>query len=330
MTKPPSTENRGMFAQLLHQPYLLLILTTLFWGGNVVAGKLAVGIIDPYTLTMLRWIGALLIVLPFSIRPLKRDMPVLLSKWWLFLFFGGVGYVTFNILIYIAAHYTPGINIGLEQVTINMFVMLGNFALFRTRVRPLQLVGVALTALGVLLTATQGNLGRLLSLDIGVGDMLVLLACAAYAAYSVSLRYRPTTSWLSFLVATFLGAIAAALVYQIALGGGLGAFFQTLPTIPPFGWAVAAYTMLLPSVVSQMFYVRGVELIGANRASLFINLIPIFAASLSVLVLGETLERYHMVAAALVICGIVLAEWSARAPAISKKGRRDSRQPRVL
>ncbi|WDR04940.1 DMT family transporter [Devosia rhodophyticola] len=312
MTKPPSPPNRGISAQLLDRPYVLLILTTLFWGGNVVAGKLAVGHIDPYTLTLLRWTGALLIVLPFSIRPLKRDMPTLLSKWWLLLFYGGVGYVTFNIFIYIAAHYASGINIGLEQVTINMFVMLANFALFGLRVRALQLFGVALTALGVLITATHGDLARLLSLDIGFGDLLVLFACAAYAAYSVTLRFRPVTSWLSYLVATFMGAIIASIFYQLALGGGIGAFFAALPTISPQGWLVAAYTMLLPSVVSQMFYVRGVELIGANRASLFINLIPIFAASLAILVLGETLQPYHMVAAALVMAGIFLAEFSAR------------------
>ncbi|WDR01153.1 DMT family transporter [Devosia algicola] len=312
MTKPPSSQNRGISAQLLDRPYVLLILTTLFWGGNVVAGKLAVGHIDPYTLTLLRWIGALLIVLPFAIRPLRRDLPTLLAKWWLFLFYGGVGYVTFNIFIYIAAHYAPGINIGLEQVTINMFVMLANFALFGLRVRALQLLGVALTATGVLITATHGEVARLLALDIGFGDLLVLVACAAYAAYSVSLRFRPVTSWLSYLVATFLGAIIASIFYQLALGGGIGAFVTALPTVTPQGWLVAVYTMLLPSVVSQMFYVRGVELIGANRASLFINLIPIFAATLAILVLGETLQPYHMVAAVLVIAGIFLAEFSAR------------------
>ncbi len=311
MTKPLSLQNSGMFTQLLNRPYVLLVLTTLFWGGNVIAGKLAVGAIDPFALTILRWAGALLLVLPFAIRPLQRDLPILLSKWWLFLFYGGVGYVTFNILVYIAAHHTLGINIGLEQVSINVFVMLANFALFRTRVRSLQLIGVALTATGALLTVTHGELDRLLSLDIGFGDLLMLVACLAYAAYSVTLRYRPATSWLSFLVATFIGATIAALGYQITLGGGLGVFVLALPDIKPLGWAAVGYTMVFPSLVSQVFYARGVELIGANRASLFINLIPIFAAALSVLILGETLQSYHMVAAGLVIVGIVLAEVAA-------------------
>ena len=133
---------------LMSSPYLLLILCTSFWGANVVAGKAAVGHIDPYTLTVLRWTGALLLVLPFAVRPLRRDWPVLRAKWWLLLFYGALGFGTFNALCYIAAYYTTGFNIGLDQVTINIFVMLLSFILFRTRVRPLQLVGVAITIAG--------------------------------------------------------------------------------------------------------------------------------------------------------------------------------------
>ena len=85
-----------------------------------------------------------------------------------------------------------------------------------------------------------------------------------------------------------------------------------LPTITPLGWIIVAYTILFPSLISQMFYVRGVELIGPNRASLFINLIPLFGAIGSVLILGEQLQPFHLVAGVLIIIGIGLAEWSAR------------------
>lgn len=314
MTKPPPQQKRGLSTRLLDQPYVLLVLTTFFWGGNTVAGKMAVGQIDPYTLTLLRWSGALLLVLPFSIRQLRRDWPTLLGKWWLYLFYGGVGYVTFNILVYIASYFTTGINIALEQVTINMFVMLANFVLFKTRVKALQLAGALLTAIGVLLTATHGDPGRLLKLEVNFGDALVLLACIAYAAYSVALRWRPASFWLSYLVASFIGAIFAAMLYFCTLGGGPAAFVAALPAITPLGWAIVAYTMIFPSVISQMFYVRGIDLIGANRATLFINLIPIFAATLSVIVLGEALQSYHILAAVLAVAGIALAEITARRP----------------
>jgi drug/metabolite transporter (DMT)-like permease len=312
MTNPLGQTAGRLFDALMHRPYLVLTLTTLFWGGNVVAGKLAVGHIDPHVLMILRWSGALLAVLPFAIRPLKRDWPTIRGNLPLLLFYGVVGYATFNVLVYLAAHLTSGVNIAMEQVAVNIFVMILNFAIFRTHVRALQLLGVALTILGVAITATHGDLSRILTLDVNLGDALVLLACLAYAVYSLTLRYRPATNWLSFLVVTFVGAIIASFLFQFLLGGGPAQLAIAFGQITWQGWLIALYTVFFPSVISQMLYVRGVELIGPNRASLFINLIPFFGTVGSVLLLGESLETSHLVAAALIVVGIVLAEWSAR------------------
>jgi drug/metabolite transporter (DMT)-like permease len=312
MTNPSTIAGTSMFGALLNRPYLVLVLTTMFWGGNVVAGKLAVGHIDAHTLMILRWSGALLAVLPFAMAPLRRDWPVIRTSWPLLLFYGAVGYATFNVFVYMAAHLTSGLNISIEQVAVNIFVMLLNFAIFRTRVRALQLFGVALTILGVAITASHGDLRRILTLDVNLGDALVLLACFSYAVYSITLRYRPASNWLSFLVVTFIGAILASFAFQAVFGGGFSAFLAEIPEITPQGWLIVLYTVLFPSVISQMLYVRGVELIGPNRASLFVNLIPLFGTAGSVLVLGERLQTQHLIAAALIVAGLVLAEWSAR------------------
>lgn len=312
MTNTPPGAVAGPFAALMRRPYLILVLTNLFWGGNIVAGKLAVGNIDPFLLMILRWIGAVILMLPFAIGPLKRSWPTLRRHWPLYLFYGAIGYATFNVLTYLAAYLTSGVNIAMEQVVINILVMALNFAVFRTAVRSLQLVGAALTIVGVVLIATHGDPGRLLSLSINLGDGLVLLACVAWAIYSLALRYRPATDWMSFMVATCLGAAVASVVFQFAFGGGPGALPGKLAEVTLQGWLIVAYTIAFPSILSQMFYVRSVELIGANRASLFINLLPLFGTIGSVIVLGEHLEPFHLAAAALIVVGIVLAEWSAR------------------
>jgi drug/metabolite transporter (DMT)-like permease len=312
MTNTTSTAAVGPLAAFMRRPYLILVLTNLFWGGNVVAGKLAVGHIDPYLLMLLRWTGALILILPFAIEPLKRSWPTLRQHWLLFLFYGAIGFGTFNMITYVAAHLTSGVNISIEQVTINIFVMLLNFAIFRAKVRALQLVGVVLTIFGVALTATHGDLGRILSLAINAGDALVLVACFVWAVYSLALRYRPTTDWLSFLVATCVGAIVASVVYQAVFGGGPAVLPELVAEVTWQGWLIVAYTIVFPSILSQMLYVRGVDLIGPNRASLFINLIPFFGTVGSILMLGERLEGFHLIAGALIVAGIVLAEWSAR------------------
>jgi drug/metabolite transporter (DMT)-like permease len=298
--------------RLMGNPYLLLVLCNLFWGGNVVVSKIGPGNIDPYALTLLRWVGALLVLLPFVAGPLRRDWPTIRRHWPLYLFYGAVGYATFNVLLYVAGYFTSGVNMAIDQVAINIFVMLLNFVLFRQHVKTLQLMGVAITIAGVALTATHGELGRLLSLDINFGDFLVLCACLAYAVYSIGLRWRPATDWTSFLFASFTGALLASLAFVATAGGGLPHLATSISAITPVGWLLVAYAVLFPSLLSQMFYARGVQLIGANRASLFINLIPLFGALGSVLILGETLQGFHLAAGALVIIGIVLAEWSAR------------------
>lgn len=298
--------------RLMHRPYVLLVLTTMFWGGNSVAGKAAVGNIDPYALILFRWTGAFLVLLPFALAPIRRDWATIQARWWLYLFYGAVGYALFNVLIYVAAYFTSGVNNAIDQTAINVFVMLLSFLLFRTAVKPLQLVGVAVTIVGVMLTATHGDLRRILSLDINFGDLLVLIASLAYALYSISLRWRPKTNWMSFLAASFFGAVLASIVFQLTLGGGVPHLVKVVPEVTPLGWLIVVYTVLLPSLVSQMLYVRGVELIGANRASLFINLIPLFGAIGSVVLLGERLEPFHFAAGGLIVIGILVAEWSAR------------------
>lgn len=312
-----SASAAGLGHALFDRPYLILLLTTLFWGGNVVAGKMAVGHIDPHSLMILRWTGALLLVLPFAMGHLKRDWPVIRRKWWLYLFYGAIGYATFNVFVYVAAYYTSGVNIALEQVAVNIFVIGLNFVLFRTGVKALQLAGIAITIIGVAIIATHGELGRILQLDVNLGDLFIIIACFAYAIYSIALRWRPQTHWLSFLSATFVGAILASFGFQAGLGNGPAALASNFASIDLQGWLIAAYTAIFPSVLSQMLYVRGIELIGSNRASLFINLIPLFGTLGSVIVLAESLEMFHIVAAVLIAAGLVLAEWSARRTEVS-------------
>lgn len=323
MTNAPSAPRGRAGTGPFSRPYLILTLTSLFWGGNLVAGKLAVGHVDAYSLMILRWIGAFLVILPFAIPRLRQDWPLLKRRWWLYLFYGAAGYATFNVFVYFAAYHTSGINSALGQVSVNIFVLLLNFVLFRLRISAGELVGVLITILGVAVIATHGELARILVLEINIGDAMVMFACFAYAIYSVCLRWRPPTHWLSFLAASFTGAIVASFGYQSALGGGLAALPGALAAIDLQGWLVVAYTVLFPSIVSQMFFARGVELIGSNRASLFVNLIPLFGTIGSVLILGESLQLFHLAAALLICAGIVLAEVSAR----KAKGRTESVQP---
>lgn len=312
MTNAPGAPSERASSGLFSRPYLILTLTSMFWGGNVVASKLAVGHVDPYALMILRWVGAVLLILPFALGALRRDWPVIRPRWWLYLFYGFTGFATFNALLYFAAHHTSGVNMALEQVAVNIFVLALNFALFRTRVKALQLVGIAITIIGVALIASRGDLGRLAALQVNIGDLMVVGASLSYAIYTITNRFKPKTHWLSFFVAAGIGGAVGSLFYLTVSSEGLTALPAIIGAIDTQGWLVVLYTILFPSIGSQILFVRGIELIGANRASLFVNLIPLFGAVFSVLILGESLETYHLIAAALVAIGIVMAELVAR------------------
>ncbi|MDX8513832.1 DMT family transporter [Mesorhizobium captivum] len=287
--------------------YLFLLSTTLLWGGNSVAGKLAVDHVSPMTLVFLRWVLAVLILLPVGWRAFREDWPELRRHWLLLAGLGACGFTIFNVIFYTALKYTTAINVSIEQAAIPIVIILANFVLFRLHVQRLQIVGVALTIVGVALTASHGDLGQLLKLDLNFGDAIMLVAVVCYSLYSVGLRLKPAIRWQSFMLALSFAALLTSLpffAWEVAAGRVI---------VPDTrGWAVAFYTALGASVVSQIFYIRANELIGANRAGLFINLVPIFGTLLSVLIVGEQFQLYQGLALALVLGGIALAEHSGR------------------
>ncbi|TJW82760.1 MAG: DMT family transporter [Mesorhizobium sp.] len=287
--------------------YLFLLATMLLWGGNSVAGKLAVGHVSPMTLVFLRWVLAVLIMLPVGWRVFREDWPELRRHWRLIAGLGACGFTIFNVIFYTALNHTTAINVSILQAAIPIVIILANFALFRLHVQRLQIVGVALTIVGVAIIASHGDLSQLLRLDLNFGDAIMLVAVLCYSLYSVGLRLKPAIRWQSLMLALSLAALLTSLpffVWEVAAGRVIAPDAR--------GWTVAFYTALGASVVSQIFYIRGNELIGANRAGLFINLVPIFGTLLSVLIVGEQFQLYQGLALALVLGGIALAEYSGR------------------
>lgn len=287
--------------------YALLLATMIFWGGNAIAGKLAVGHVSPMLLTMARWGLAFVILLVLGWPRLREDWNVVRKHVLLLSALGMVGFTVFNIALYCALLYTTAINVSIEQAGMPMLIFLANFLLFRQHVSAAQIAGVVISVAGIALTASHGDPMRLVALDVNFGDALMLLAAILYAAYTVALRFKPRLHWQSLMIMLTGSAFVTSIPFvagEFAYGAGI------LPDTR--GWMVIVYTVIFPSILGQMFYIRGVELIGANRAGLFINLVPIFGTLLSILLLGESFHLYHAVALLMVLGGIGMAEHSGR------------------
>jgi drug/metabolite transporter (DMT)-like permease len=293
----------GPHAGASGRAYLLLTLTTLCWGANAVFGRLAVGEISPMALVTLRWLGALGLLVVFAHAQVRRDWPAIRERLLFVAAMGAIGFTVFNTMFYIAAHWTTAVNIGIIQGAVPVFVLIGAFAAYRTRVAGLQVAGVLVTMLGVTIVASGGQLARLASFALNFGDVLMIAACALYAGYTLGLSRRPPVSPLSL----FTGMAAAAFVSSLPLAlaeAALGRF--QWPT--PAGWIILGFVTLFPSFLAQISFIQGVTLIGPSRAGVFVNLVPVFASILALLVLKEPFELFHAGALCLVLGGIWLSE----------------------
>jgi drug/metabolite transporter (DMT)-like permease len=285
---------------------LLLVATTLLWGGNTVAGRLAAGEVSPMVVVFLRWIIVAGLLVPFLWPRILSEWPIMRGSFLRMVLMATFGFVGFNTLFYIAATETTAVNLGIIQGSMPILVLIGSVVAFSSKVRLLQVVGILATLLGVTLIAAQGSLDVLLSLAVNPGDGVMLIACVLYSGYTLALRNRPQVSGLVFfavLSAISVFASLPGLAYEMATDTALWPVMK--------GWLIVLYIALGPSCLSQIFFMRGVELIGPARAGVFINLVPIFAAVLAVSILGEPFKWHHGLALLLVLGGIWLSERKA-------------------
>ena len=300
-----------MKSQILSRAYssapFLLFLATLGWGSNTIASRLAVGEVSPMLLIFFRWGFVVVILLSLYWRQMIDEWPIIRPRLKWLLIMGGCGLSLFNAFFYIAAHSTTAVNLGIIQSTMPGMILLGSFMFFGDRINRLQFSGLLLTLLGVGVIVTQGSLEQLMQLTFNHGDLLMIFACSFYAMYTVGLKSRPKISGMVMLayfsVAAFLMTIPL-MIFESLIYGTL------MPGVK--GFAIVFYIAIVPSFLSQIFFMRGVDLIGPGSAGLYANLVPIFSAIMAVLLLSEEFALFHLAAMLLVFGGIGLFEYQSR------------------
>lgn len=298
-----ATESRATAGQA----YLLCAVAAASWGGNAVCGRLAVGEISPMVLTSLRWLFVVACFALFIPRQTFGEWRAIATHWRFGLVMGFIGYTAFAAALYVGGHYTTAVNLALLQGAIPVFVLVGAYFLYGSRLDAVSALGVLLTLIGVAIVTSKGELATLLGLRFNFGDVLIVVASSFYAAYTLFLRKRPPLSPSAMFALLAFGAFASSLPL-VAVEIGLGKAQW------PTSWLALGITIfvgLFPSFIAQRSFIRGVELIGPGRAGLFVNLVPVFGALFSVLILGEAFGFYHALALALVIGGILVAERKA-------------------
>ncbi len=282
-------------------PYLLLAVSAASWGANWAVVRGVIRDVTPFALVFWRLLLACLILFPFALPHLRRDLPAASKKWkWIF-FFGVTGVAGFPIFGYLGLKYTTAINAAVLNSSLPLFMVPTAWLVRGDTIRRRQLVGMVLSLAGALAIVTAGDPAALASFRFNSGDLLVLLGVALWALYTVLLYHRPSMHALSFLFFILLaGTVFCAPFYAMELLAG------PTVTLSPRLLAALAYLVIFPSIVAYVCWNHAVPLVGPNVAGFFNPLVPVFATLAAILLLGEQIHVYHVAGFVLVLGGLFL------------------------
>jgi drug/metabolite transporter (DMT)-like permease len=280
--------------------YAFPVAAVLLWGGNAVVTKASAGVIEAAEISFWRWLIAALVLLPFSLRSLRLQRDDVRANLGRQAVLGLLGSALFPMLMYLAAAHTSAINIGVIQALMPVLALGLAMALFGQRFSPVVWVGASVSLTGVAIVITRGNPAQLFAQGVNPGDAIMLAATGCFALYSTLVR-----KWHSDLpqvTCVFLQALSASavLVVPFLLLHRTGVNAANLP--------IVLYAAVLASIAAPLLWMGGIARIGPARAANFFNGIPVVAAALAVIFLGERITPGMLPGIVLVLGGVMLAE----------------------
>lgn len=277
---------------------LLLILANLFWAGNYIFGKFVVTELSPTWITFLRWALALLLLLPLSYWLEKPDYRSILKTSTVPLIgLGLLGVIGYNLFLYAALIYTSPVNASVVNTLNPAVILLFSSILLKERMNIIQISGFIVSLFGVLFILTNGHLAYVFDIQYNQGDLYMLGAILVWTFYSILGKRIPVPP----ITATAISVLFSVLI--------LLPFVIMQPVnlleLSPRAISGIVYMWLFPSVCSFIFWNAAVRNLGANQSAIYLNLLTVFTAMLSVL-LGNPLTFSQLFGGALVIVGVIL------------------------
>ena len=282
---------------------LFLVIASACWGGNIFIGRAVHAEVPPVALSFWRWVLAFCILLPFVWPKLKRDWPLVLRHWRSLAMLAFFGMAAFHTSLYLSVNYTTATNAALLVAICPVLVPVLSWAIYREAITFRIVLATGLSLVGVAVVVTRGDPGQLLTLSLNSGDLIMLVAVFCWSMYTVLVKRRPPGLHpQSLLAATMMMAIGLLLPAYLleALA------FRVMPVTRESVLAVG-YVVVFASLLAFLCFNRGIEVLGPNKGGLFMHLVPVFAALLAFVFLGERLEAFHAAGIAAIVAGILLA-----------------------
>jgi drug/metabolite transporter (DMT)-like permease len=284
-------------------PIALLLVATILWGGNFVYGRAVADQLPPFTFAFLRWCLAFVIFLPIVWTPLKKEWKQILKYWPIVLAMSLTGIVGFTALLYLALHYTSSINASLVNTSTPILIYIISFIFLKERLSKNQRLGTLISLVGLFFIISKGSLETFLHFSFNRGDILVIAAVICWSFYSFLVKQyaEKLPGHTTFLVSIFMGII---ILFPFFI-------YETLNPAIEVIWTAKSifaifYTGIFASIVAFISWNTGVVKLGANKAGIYLNLVPVFATLFAVLFIGESIELFQVIGGVFAVFGVYL------------------------
>lgn len=285
--------------------YAALIVTSALWGSNGSVARHLFGSLGPVSLSFLRWSLVMLILVPVVWGEREAIARTVRDHWRTLVPLAFLGGVPQNATVYVGLSGTTAIHLGLLNSIVPVMIILIGWIGYARRPRALELIGLAISSVGVLLIIGNGDFGALAHFEFNHGDILVLVAMLCWSFYTVRFPMRPKgLSLFGFLFT--VGLLSLPMVLPLLVSE---LWSQGIPTLGLFEFGGILYIALVPTLGAMFLHAWGVEKVGAVQSGFFVHAMPPFAVLFAALLLGEELHAYHAAGFVLVAGGAVLSCW---------------------
>lgn len=279
---------------------LFPLLAVLIWSVNAVVSKLSATTIDPAAISFYRWLLALIVLTPFVLPGVIRNWREVRANGWKLLILGLLGMVLYQSLAYYAAHSVSALFMGIIVSLIPLLTILISIVLLRIAPTVGVAIGSVLSFGGLIWLVSAGHPGELLQHGIGKGELMMFAAAASYALYGVLTKrwMIALPNWQALYVQILFGVVLLLPNFLMAQDVGLNS--QNIPLV--------LFAGIPASIIAPFLWIQGVMRLGANTASIFMNLSPVFTAVIAVLFLHEQLHSYHLIGGGVTLLGVILSQ----------------------
>ncbi|PPK60809.1 drug/metabolite transporter (DMT)-like permease [Malaciobacter marinus] len=292
--------------QKVYKVYFLLTLCVLFWSGNFILGRFIKDEIEPLELAYFRWVLAFILILPFSVKymNIKKCIKSTKEHFLILSILAILGISLFNTIVYIALQTTQATNALLINSVTPLLVLILGVLILKNPINKIQILGFLSSTFGVVFLVLEGNIAKILELNLKNGDLWIILSATIWALYSILLRFKPKelNHVELFTTLVFLGVIYLSPIYFYQ-----GYSIQREIIMIKQNWPIIIYVSFFASVLSFYFWNNAIAQIGPEKSSQFAHLMPLFGAILAYFFLGEKVELYHLFGACFIAIGIYLS-----------------------